>query len=108
MSSSASQHNTPPVPPDTLMPTWVKFTILANYCDKLSIATKREIFAIMRQQVLTADSDTNLLYHRYLPQIGLTLGECSLFHTISEHLRRKDLMEFKSSMRKQKALSTTV
>ena len=81
----------PSQPPNQKFATWAKNIMLAHYCEGLSIANKREIFAIMRNKMLGPDVDpgcTGDMYHMYLPKIGLTLGECSLFHTISEHLRR--------------------
>ena len=80
----------PHPPVDTMIATWTKYTILTKHCESLSIAKKREIFAIMRNQVLGCSSgDSSELYHLYLPRIGFTLGECALFHTISEHVRKQ-------------------
>ena len=77
------------LPPSKEIATWVKYTILSNYCSGLSIANKREIFSVMRQQISNkSHQDIRKLHHMYLPKFGLTLGECSLFHTISEHIRR--------------------
>ena len=81
----------PSQPPNQKFATWAKNIMLAHYCEGLSIANKREIFAIMRSKMLGPGVDpgsTGEMYHLYLPKIGLTLGECSLFHTISEHMRR--------------------
>ena len=78
----------PMVPPDTTLATWTKYMILSKHCENLSIAKKREMFAIMRNEVMACTGDHTDLYHMYLPRIGFSLGECALFHTISEHLRK--------------------
>ena len=87
-STMQSQSDVPPTPSESMMATWTKYTILTKHCESLSIAKKREIFAIMRNQVIGCSSDSSELYHLYLPRIGFTLGECALFHTISEHVRK--------------------
>jgi hypothetical protein len=91
-SSVVQQQNrldVPQAPTDDMIATWTKYMILTKHCESLSIAKKREIFAIMRNQVLGCSSgDSSELYHLYLPRIGFTLGECALFHTISEHVRK--------------------
>ena len=75
-------------PPPESTATWAKYTILIKHCESLSIANKREIFAIMRNQVLSCPGDSSELHHLYLPRLGFNLGECALFHTISEHVRK--------------------
>lgn len=78
-----------PPPSDTNVATWIKYMILSRHCEQLSIANKREIFSVMRSHIQDKPpEEVKGLYHLYLPKFGLTLGECALFHTISEHIRR--------------------
>ena len=89
--AAPTQHRALELPPECGLATWIKYIILARHCEHLSIASKREIFSIMRDEVAKSTPQTHSqLYHMYLPRIGLSLGECSLFHTISEHLRRSN------------------
>lgn len=79
---------------------YLKYRILASYCERLTIAEKRQIFCIMRSSsakvVDSSDADDDGLKglcNAYLPKFGLTLGEFALFHTLGEHIRRRQETE---------------
>lgn len=76
------------LPPSSHFPTWQKYTVLASYCNALSIADKRQIFATLRAYIGN-NADYHGMHHLYLTRYGITLGEFALFHTIAEHTRRK-------------------
>lgn len=73
-------------PPSKSMATWQKYMILARYCERLSIADKRQIFASMRA---IPNVDKQNVYNMYLPRYGITFGEFALFHTLHDHIKQK-------------------
>ena len=62
---------------------WQKYNIMSRHYERLTIANKRSIFGIMRKHC-----NVSGLENHYLPTFGITLGEFSMFHTISEHIMK--------------------
>jgi hypothetical protein len=75
------------VPSEFTVPTWTKQIIMLQHCEQLSISQKREVFQVMRAQTEKGVSQKEL-HHLYMPHIGMTLGECAIFHMLSEYKRR--------------------
>lgn len=73
----------PTHPPTVPLVTWTAHHVLLHHYERLSVADKRQIFAVMREIGAAREAE-----HLYLPRYGMTLGEFSILHIVSDHMRR--------------------
>lgn len=65
--------------------TYIKYRVMQYYTQNLSLKEKRYIFQNIRNLNTSVNSDY------FMPTIGLTLGEFSLFQILNESSRRKNM-----------------
>ena len=61
----------------------MRYTIVFQMLESMTIADKRHIFALMR-----ATTNVESAHDAFLPQYGITFGEFALFHMLGESHRR--------------------